>query len=329
MNPTAKDLDPLAPLGQRCMGLLLIGATACSEITISGQNEEVTEAPTLVETFVQAPLPKVDVLWVVDNSPSMASEHSSLQQALSPFMEELETASVAWQMGVLSTELEAESLGILHGNPWILSPNLESPMEALQQALDVGTNGRGLSGGIAATLMALSDPYRNDENRGFRRADASLHVIVFSDSDDQSSSLIGEDVHSEFLAFVDEEFELTGQNMVLSAVVGDAGVGCLGEGGGALPGTQYIALAQATGGTTGSICDTDFSSLLTQLGEASISWPSHFSLQTTPVPNSVRVSLDGQRLDTGWWIEQNPPAVGFVDPPSPGVQIEVRYEVQQ
>ena len=137
---------------------------ACSEITISGPNDEVTEAPTLVETFIQEPLPKVDVLWVVDNSPSMANEHTALQQALSPFMEELDSASVAWQMGVLSTELDNENLGILHGNPWILNPNLEDPIAALQQALEVGTDGRGSSGGIAAALMALSDPYRHDEN---------------------------------------------------------------------------------------------------------------------------------------------------------------------
>ena len=47
----------------------------------------------------------------------MANEHTALQQALSPFMEELDSASVAWQMGVLSTELDNENLGILHGNP--------------------------------------------------------------------------------------------------------------------------------------------------------------------------------------------------------------------
>ena len=329
MNPTAKDLDPMAVLRQQSVGALILGSIACSEITISGENEEVTETQTLVETFIQAPLPKVDVLWVVDNSPSMASEHAALQQALAPFMEELDAASVAWQMGVLSTELDDEQLGILHGDPWVLSPNLEAPIEALQQALEVGTDGRGLSGGIAATLMALSDPYRNGENRGFRRDDASLHVIVFSDSDDQSSSLMDEDAYTDFLSFVDEEFELTGQNTVLSAVVGDAGAGCIGNGGAALPGTQYIALAQATGGTTGSICETEFSQLLTQLGEASISWPSHFPLQTEPVPNTVRVSVDGQRLDTGWWIEQNPSTIVFVDPPSPGAQVEVRYEVQQ
>ena len=84
-------------------------------------------------------------------------------------------------------------------------------------------------------------------------------------------------------------------------------------------------------GRVGSICSWENVTyiMLRQLGEASISWPSRFELQVEPVAESVRVSLDGQRLDSGWWIERSPPTIVFVDPPSAGALVEIRYEVLQ
>jgi len=302
---------------------------SCNEITISGQNEEVTEELILVETFIQSPQPKVDILWVVDNSQSMEREHAALQPALEPFVDELTDSEVAWQMGVIRADLEDEDLGLLTGDPWIMSPSLEAPLEALQQAIQVGTEGGGPSGGLAAASLALSEPLRSEGNRGFRRNDAALHIIIFSDSDDDSSSILGDDPEGNFLDFISEEVTITGQQAQVSAIVGDPSTGCLGAGGAALPGDSYIRLAQATGGTTGSICETDLTDLLSLLGAASIPWSDRFELQAIPVEESLRVSIDGERLDSGWWLESDPASILFVDPPAPGAEIEIRYEVAE
>jgi len=154
-------------------------------------------------------------------------------------------------------------------------------------------------------------------------------VIVFSDSDDESSSILGDDPGGSFLELLEEESILSAQNAQLSAIVGDPGTGCLGPGGAALPGDTYVDLATATGGTTGSICETDFSDLLSLLGESSIAWPDRFELQAEPLEQSLRVSVDESRLDSGWWFESDPPTVVFVDPPSPGAIVEIRYEVAE
>jgi hypothetical protein len=312
---------------RRALCSAVVFSCGCSDVSFSKRNQEVQEPLILIETFVQSPMPKVDILWVVDNSPSMASEHHALQDAMSPFISQLDDAEVAWQIAVTTTDLGEMIPGLLVGDPWIMTPNQADPLGNLLVAVDVGTEGRGSSGGLAATVLALSEPLRSDENRGFRRAGASLHVIIFSDMDDQSSEVLGDDPTGAFLDFFTDEAELTGHPAQLSAIVGDPEVGCIGPGGAALPGDHYIEIAAATGGTSGSICQADFGQLLTLLGESSIAWPDHFELQATPVEDSIRVSVDGERLDSGWWLENDPWSIAFVDPPSPAAEIEVRYEV--
>ena len=52
-----------------------------------------------------------------------------------------------------------------------------------------------------------------------------------------------------------------------------------------------------------------------------------FPLQTEPVPDSVRVEVDGERQDDGWAVEAI--AIVFDTAPSPGATIGVRYEVDE
>jgi hypothetical protein len=230
---------------------------------------------------------------------------------------------------VVTTDVSDAQAGVLQGAPWIVTSEMVDSSAALLDAVDVGTDGVPPEAGLGAAVLALSEPLRSDQNRGFRREDASLHVVVVSDNDDSSEDVLGEDPGAVFLEFLEDEALATGGSAVLSAIVGDEPVGCVGKAGSALPGSSYIEVAESSGGTVGSVCDADLSAVVEGLGLASATWPDTFELQASPEADTVRVELDGLRQDDGWSLAEEPPAIIFDGPPEPSAEIEVRYQVAQ
>jgi len=308
--------------------LISLSLLSCSEFGISDEDEVVTDPIVLEESFVQAPLPKLDVLWVIDDTPSMGDEQAALATAIDPFTDGLQAAGMSWQIGVIRTDITSDDAGVLQGVPWVITPHLDDPAEALAEAASVGIDGQPPEAGLGAAWLALSEPLRSGANRGLRREDAALHVIVVSDGDDLSESILGGNPADAFSLFLEDEEARTGQPAVFSAVVGDVPDGCAGAGGSALPGERYVQAAQNSGGIVQSICEPDFSNLTAALAEETVAWPTRFELSEVPVPDSIRVQIDGVRQDEGWSLLEEPPAVEFSVPPPPRSEIRVRYEVE-
>ena len=318
-DPRSFGPSPSLPSG----GLLCLVLLACNEFSLTG-DEDREPAPLRVEDrFIQAALPGVDVLWVVDDTPSMRAKQQTLAGAARAFVEAMDAAGLAWQAGVVRSTLGEDDAGVLHGNPWVIVPGLPDPAGELAQAAQVGANGAEPSGGLGAALLALSDPLAEGPNRGFRRPDAALHIVVFSDGDDESESVLGADPVAATLGWLAEEARESGRAAALSAVVGDAGAGCVGAGGQAVPGDRYLAVAAATGGATASICDADLEPVLTEIGAATAEWPRSFALQGMPEAGSARVWVNDQRENEGWDIIGA--ALTFDLPPPPDAEIRVSY----
>jgi hypothetical protein len=303
--------------------LLALALPGCSDFFLSRQQDEVDDPLRITETFSQAPLPRVDLLWVIDDTPSMADEHEALAAAMPAFADALASAGVAWQVGVVTTDPD-DAPGLLRGDPWVLTPVDTAALRTLLDTGDVTLLGREPASGLGAMVLALEEPLRSGGNQGFRRPDAALHVIVVSDGDDASDALLGEDAVAAATALLEDEAARTGHGARLSAIVGPRG-GCSGPGGTALPGTAYLEVAEATGGTWGSVCEADYAGVVADLGAESVEWRTEFVLQAAPEPGSLRVSLDGVRQDEGWYYAADPPRIAFDDPPAPGAEVSVRY----
>lgn len=205
------------------------------------------------ETFLQNPSPRVDLLWMVDNTLSMATEHTRLLSQVEPFLIALETEGVSWHIGVITPD----GSGVLEGNPWVLTPT-NTTSETLTQALSVGLDGALPQTGLAAINRALTPPLSSTANRGFRRDNSSLHVLVYSDGDDQSEDLLGPDATEVITELLASERERTGLTALFSAIVGPTPMGCIDSFGGATAGSTYIAIAEQNGGTVHNICDRSF-----------------------------------------------------------------------
>jgi hypothetical protein len=316
------------------VGLAL--GSGCNEFTLQGSRPADPTPVSVTETFRQEPLPAVDILWVIDGTPSMDSARDALVDGLVGFLDRLDDRGLAWQVGVCSTDLGDHQPGQLRGDPWILTPATKSAEAALLTTIGAVAAGEP-SGGLGAAMLAVSAPLATGDNRGFRRDNAALHVVIVSDSDDESEALLGPDPASAALEFLDTERERTGRSARISAVVGDAGTGCSGPDGTALPGDRYLAVARASGGVQGSVCDTDLAPVVEAVGDVSVEWTTRFVLQAVPESGSVQVTVDGTLQDEGWLLEQDSETVDgttvervvlvFEDAPPAGAEIEVRYRL--
>ena len=241
-----------------------------------------------IDTFGQAEVSTLDLLWVIDNSSSMIQEQQNLHDNLVSFFTFLDEGEVDYRIGVTTTDA-LNNAGRLVGTPSIITPVSSDPLRAFQGNLLVGTSGRAQEQGLAAAELAL-----DGRNQGFLRPEAWLFVIFVSDEDDHSFGEI------RYFWRIFEQAKGVGneEKVTLSAIIGPptdletgAGGGCASEAGAAAPGDRYAALAEATGGLHGAICDASFATTLEALGALAVGLKRKFFLSETPDPESIEVTV--------------------------------------
>lgn len=274
----------------------------------------------VTETFVQAALPAVDVLFVVDGTPSMLQELQALGAQVPELLDTLDGFGLDWQIGVVGADRSGPHPGWLLGAPYVLTPADSDPEGRFAERLPLGTALD--EAGLAAGALALELSGPDGANAGFRRADASLAVVFVSDADDRSDPWTATPRQTFLDALAATASE--GRSARAYGLVGDVPGGCASARGSAQPGIRYADVVQATGGRLHSICAIDFGALLEGLAEDSVTLPAVFPLADAPVPTTVRVLVDGQP-EAAWTLGLEPPAILFDVPPPAGAVIAVSY----
>ncbi len=169
--------------------------------------------PRQCDVYQQLPVRKVDILWVVDSSGSMAPKQARLAANFQGFINQLVTANppIDFHIAVTTTDTDAAATrGKLR--PWALGAstedyiacepagggvvtcntgaNLSTAITAFGQMAAVGINGSASERGLYAAYLALTNPLNLSTAAvdRFVRPDASLYVVVVSDEDDASCS---------------------------------------------------------------------------------------------------------------------------------------------
>jgi hypothetical protein len=298
-------------------------------------NDSKLHRVTHTDTFYQEVTDKVDILWVVDNSLSMGDEQEELGSKISSFIDAVAGTDLDWQMGVVTTDMEDDTQsGRLQGGPLIITPataNYENKFYKLVK-----------EAGIDAAIQALTAPLADGYNAGFLRDEAKLSVVYLSDENDCTNrgSLASYDGaacydHSDLLTpmsdLIDEYDEIKGDSrMIVSSIVGPPiSAGCVG----AVPGPRDETMADAFGGIKASICESDFSGILEDLGLQSAGLYTSFRLSYAAVPESIEVYVNDVSVassDTnGWTYDETYQILYFHGAAVPdwGATITVSYDV--
>lgn len=133
--------------------------------------------------------PKIDILFVMDNSGSMTSHQRNLSNNIDIFLNEISKIKVDYQIGVITTDEDDD--GELRGTGYekIITPTTPGGLTILRFNLTAGTNGSGLEKVFDPIQQALSPSMLSGYNAGFIRPEAYLAVIAITDADDQSEMM--------------------------------------------------------------------------------------------------------------------------------------------
>lgn len=254
----------------------------------------VEESPIQVDRTLQVPQPQVDVLFVVDNSCSMAEEQQQLGENFPGFMQYFADSGLDFHIGVISTDMTDPShrgkLRQIGGNRYI-DEDTENPEQVFSMMANMGTGGAYEEKGRAAAYTALELNAELPRNEGFAREDAALHLVFISDEEDQSGS--NPISRQEFLAWM-ANHKASPDLVTAHAIVGLPGQSCAAID---TVGAQYAQYAEVTAGIAFSLCQPDWEPLLDELGLQTSGLKREYFLTKIPVidPLELRVQVKTER----------------------------------
>ena len=311
-----------------------------------------------VDEFRQVTGQEVDVLFAIDDSPSMCAYQDRLRANLQAFADRLGSPYLDAHLGMVTVEgLDAAVAGRLDlgtgAAPLYLDRTMldqvstrlvpgcagtadgsERGLAAIQAALGLGRTETGCDDDAeCAWRLCDEDPACpftcqagtcGGPNGDFLREDAQLEIIVVSDSDDRSPGDAA--FYADFLKALKGHYRVS--MMHLNAVLMPAG-GCEAVGDPGLRDQRYGQVAVATGGMLGSICDESWATTLSSGGSVSFHLKVQFFLAHLADPLTVRVFLDDVECLDGWKYDAPSNAILF-DPdgtcvPQPDQRITVNY----
>jgi hypothetical protein len=279
-------------------------ATQEGVATLFGDNQDV---------FTQPIRSSADILFVVDNSGSMAEEQSNLTSNFSSFISVIAGAESDYHIAVITTDQSTLRGEVLDSS----TDDIET--EFVAQATP-GTMGSGDERGLEMAYDCLQEDADCGPGSEFFREDAKLSIVVVSDEHDGSVSPAYADAVVYFWSLKDDP-----DNAVVHAIAGDSPSGC--GGGTAEYGSGYYEAAALTGGLFLSICATDWASHLESLAEAAAVDRSTFDLTERPVEGTIVVTVDGIEQTDGWVYNAGGNEIDFDDEhiPPGGSTIVIDY----
>lgn len=253
---------------------------------------------------------QVDILWVIDNSGSMASIQNNVITNTDIFMREFDKkGGIDWKMALISTDEDEQAyIGMDTVDGFnSRSQRRTSQFSAAVRAL--GTNGAY----IEKTFRPIVDKLY--QGNIFTRDNAMLVIINVTDAKEQSDSISTQEFIN-FLTNLKGEISRTKFYGVYSSL----DLGCQGEERWNFSQSKYKGVVQATGGSIFPACAPDFGTKLTSLAKEIISYlqNSKIILKKRPKPSTINVIYKGQKLPGGkktrggmWYYDYNDNAIVF------------------
>lgn len=248
---------------------------------------------------------KVDILFVIDNSGSMAYEQKNMADRVKNFLDVVK--GLDWQIGITTTDSRSGAVGgdgrLLELTGKADSYFLNSSMdEALSRTLLGNTLQRSETGhrdeqGIRAAYRAFERAVnKQGVNKNLIRENAHLAVVLISDEDESANT--DKNDPQKLVDYVNQSFGGQKAFSYHSIITRPDDSVCL-KGQGESYGFRYEAMSKLTGGVIGDVCASDYASQLAGIGEGVRNSLKSITLNCTPVVagelnQSIKVLKDGQ-----------------------------------
>ena len=259
----------------------------------------------------------LDILIVIDNSGSMAEEQNNLATKLLPLLTYVEESD--WKIGVVTTD---EADGCMRD---VISKGQNDLENSFASAIRAGVNGSGVEAGIPQAVAALSPGCVGAG--GWLRPNSTLAVLIVSDEDncsDGTQCAISEHNSADYLLDHLRTIREPGVNAKVFGLVWHATEAQSQCTTAYRQANVYSDLIDATSGTWGSICDSDYSQTLQAMSmDLSLILKTQFALNFQPFFDSIEVTINGVKLLDGYTITGN--VIEFAEAPAPGSRIYVNY----
>lgn len=285
---------------------------------------------------------KIDILFVIDNSPSMQREQKKLGERLQSFLKGIR--HMDWQIAFTTSDVSNGKHGIKgslldlsgHPNKKVLTPDHQDAENVFYSTVQRPEAQNCIFGcpssneqPLRASIMAMEKS--NTVNAEFFREDADLSIVVLTDEDEMSTGSSKKTTTANQV--VDSFHSIFGNDKKLSVygiVIEPNDVACYeaqkSEGiNNASPGLSVANLSRMTDGYIGSICENDYAIALEKISEETRLASDFFQLKRIPIANSVKVKLVPEQ-DIPWTIKGD--RLTFSTPPKQGTLVQVSYGYQ-
>jgi hypothetical protein len=248
------------------------------------------------ETVVVKADQKIDFLWVVDDSCSMASSQDAVATAGSLFGSRLARAGLNWRAAAVTTGYYPTSFGGSFRD-WTTDVTAMKNWFLGSSGVSFGTGGSGTECGYSGTQTFLDQllPSGSTTKPTAFRKDAQAHIIFLTDTEEQCGI-----EPAAFLSFV--RAKLPNQRLVVHGIICPEGGSC-----GDAPETNgyYHKSIRETGGVLGSIMvfnpatpttaeKNQQSSTINAIVGSAVGAAGQ-TLAAPPTPGSIRVAMSGSR----------------------------------
>jgi len=262
----------------------------------------------------------VDILWVIDDSGSMADNQDALSRNFNSFITQFLDKKIDFKMAITTTDGTSTRNGKMIGDSSKLTSasaigNRNAFINNFMKWVKVGTSGSGIEQGLK-TASSFLDRY----GASYLRDDAYLAIVFLSDEEDQSGKAITNYL-SQYQAAKRSKGMVKAYSIVTQNLQSTKQWETLG--------VRYNAVSKATGGTMSDISE-DFSSTLKDIGGSIVNLVDRFALAESPYQDKISVFVNSIKMESGWSFDINSHSLKFNANAIPveGAKIEIRYQVK-
>ena len=277
---------------------------------------------------------KLDMLWFIDNSPSMNDTHEELRNSFDNlFSQELQ--SIDWQMAFTSIEpgspfysLKDSNGQNLTGEPRILSSSTSNFEEIFKNTISSRQSG---PWGSYEELESVFDKINNFENDlHFLRPDALLAVILASDELDGSPQN-----PLDIIEAVEDNFGQSKKFLAYGLIIEPGDVTCIetqkAKGGWSVWASinyKVAELVRLTGGVTGSLCEEDYSFMMANIGDhiqKELLFKDVSLEHNNVIEDSINLTFTPDQNKQSWEFDSHTNKIVFDIPPIENTKVDISY----